>query len=183
VIVLAFYSAYLTDIHGYHRYDTDHNELWHNYGSRHKRRQNLWTVWLNTAKDHKRPTKNHKGPQRSIKQDRKGTTITAKEHYGLGCRKLVPIEINSALYSNACQDSLKLTHSLQCLFCTCLVVTQLLICIVKICELWNENNCHVISIIVTTTYRLSTVKLGLTDVHSSVCNQQRLLRALSTYLL
>ena len=45
-----------------------------------------------------------------------------------------------------------------------------------------KNNRSVISIIVTTTYRLSTVKLGPTDVHNSVCNQQRLLRALTAYL-
>jgi len=40
----------------------------------------------------------------------------------------------------------------------------------------------VISIIVTTTYRLSTAKLGPNDIHSSVCNQQTLLRALTAYL-
>ena len=42
-----------------------------------------------TAKDHKGPTKD---PQR-----------TAKEHYGLSCRKLAPIELNCALYSSARQ--------------------------------------------------------------------------------
>ena len=38
-------------------------------------------------------TKYRKGPQR-----------TAKEHYGLSCRKLAPIELNGALYSSARQD-------------------------------------------------------------------------------
>ena len=42
-----------------------------------------YAVWLNTAKD----------PQR-----------TAKDHYGLSCRKLAPIELNGALYSSARQD-------------------------------------------------------------------------------
>jgi len=45
-------------------------------------------------------TKYRKGPTK----DRKGALRrTAKEHYRLGCRKLAPIEINGALYSNACQ--------------------------------------------------------------------------------
>jgi len=44
-------------------------------------------VRLNTAKDHKGPTKD---PQ--------------KEHYGLSCRKLAPIELNGALYSSVRQD-------------------------------------------------------------------------------
>ena len=35
---------------------------------------------------------------------RKGPQKTAKEHYGLSCRKLAPIELNSALYSSARQD-------------------------------------------------------------------------------
>ena len=63
-------------------------------------------VWLNTAKG---MTKYHKGPQK--------TQRIAKEHYGLGCRKLAPTEINAR------QDSSKLAHSLQCLFCACLVLT------------------------------------------------------------
>jgi len=46
----------------------------------------------------------------------------------------------------------------------CLLGTHYsLICIVKISDLRNKNNC-VISIIVTNTYRLSTVKLGPSDV-------------------
>jgi len=36
--------------------------------------------------------------------------------YGLGWRKLVLVEISSALYSNAYQYSSKVAHSLQCLF-------------------------------------------------------------------
>ena len=76
-------------------------------------------------------TKYHRGPQNTIK-DRKGALHriakdpqrTAKEHYGLGCRKLAPIEISGALYSSARQDSSKLAHSLQCLFFACLVVTS-----------------------------------------------------------
>ena len=60
------------------------------------------------TKYRKGPTKNHKGPQRSITQDHRGSAIpqrTAKEHYGLSCRKLVPIgELNGALYSSARQD-------------------------------------------------------------------------------
>ena len=125
----------------------------------------------------------HSIAMHSLTQDCKGPQRTAKENYGLGCRKLAPIEINGALYSNACQDSSKLGHSLQCLFCVCVVVTSHWFALSKfVFELWNENNCYVISIIVTTTYRLSTVKLGPTDAHSSVCNQQRLLHALTTYL-
>jgi len=50
--------------------------------------------------------------------------MTAKEHYELVCRKLAPIEINGALYSNARQNSSKLAHSLQSLFSACLVVTS-----------------------------------------------------------
>jgi len=66
-------------------------------------------------------TKYRKGPTK----DRKGALRrTAKEHYRLGCRKLAPIEISGALYSNARQDSSKLAHSLQYLFCACLVVTS-----------------------------------------------------------
>ena len=42
-------------------------------------------------------TKYHKG---STKDPQK----TAKEHYGLSCRKLAPIELNGALYSSARQD-------------------------------------------------------------------------------
>jgi len=57
-----------------------------------------------------------------------------------------------------------------------------MVCTVKVCELRNENNCYVISITVTTTNRLSTVKLGPTGIRSSLCNQQRLLRALTTFL-
>ena len=34
---------------------------------------------------------------------RKGSQRTAKEHYGLSCRKLAPIELNCALYSSARQ--------------------------------------------------------------------------------
>ena len=60
-------------------------------------------------------TKYRKGPQRSITQDtltgpqRIGNTAkdpqrTAKEHYGLSCRKLASIELNGALYSSARQD-------------------------------------------------------------------------------
>jgi len=38
-------------------------------------------------------TKYRKGPQR-----------TAKEHYGLTCTKLAPIELNGPLYTSALQD-------------------------------------------------------------------------------
>ena len=41
----------------------------------------------------------------------------------LGLRKLVLVEINGALYSNAYQYSSKLGHSLQCLF-LCLLGTH-----------------------------------------------------------
>ena len=43
-------------------------------------------------------------------QYRKDPQRTAKEHYGLSCRKLAPLELNGALYSNACQDFSKLAH-------------------------------------------------------------------------
>jgi len=38
-------------------------------------------------------------------------------------QETAPIEISGALYSNVHQDSSKLPHSLQCLFCACLVLT------------------------------------------------------------
>jgi len=42
-------------------------------------------------------------------------------------RKLAPTEINGALYSNARQDSSKLAHSFQCLFCAYLILTTALV--------------------------------------------------------
>jgi len=45
-------------------------------------------------------TKYRKGPQTTAKDPQK----TAKEHYGLSCRKLAPTELNGALYSSARQD-------------------------------------------------------------------------------
>ena len=45
-------------------------------------------------------TKYRKGPQRTTKDPQR----TAKEHYGLSCRKLTPIELNGALYCSARQD-------------------------------------------------------------------------------
>ena len=63
-------------------------------------------VWLNTAKDHKR----------ALHRTTKDPWKTAKEHYGIVCRKLALIEISAALYSNAHQGSSKLAYSLQCLF-------------------------------------------------------------------
>jgi len=42
-------------------------------------------------------TKYRKGPTKYRQR-------TAKEHYGLSCRKLAPIELNGALYSSARQD-------------------------------------------------------------------------------
>ena len=42
-------------------------------------------------------TKYRKGPTKDPQR-------TAKEHYGLSCRKLTPIELNGALYSSARQD-------------------------------------------------------------------------------
>ena len=116
-------------------------------------------------------TKYRKGPQMTAKEHYTGLQRTAKEHYVLGCRKLAPIEINGALYSNAHQDSSKLAHSFQCLFCACLVVTSRWFAL-SVFVSYEMKITVVISIIVTTTYRLSTVKLGPTDVHSRVCNQQ-----------
>jgi len=56
------------------------------------------------AKYRKGPTKEHyTGPQR-IGNTAKDPQKTAKEHYGLSCRKLAPIELNGALYSSARQD-------------------------------------------------------------------------------
>ena len=46
-------------------------------------------------------TKYRKGP---TKDSQKNPQRTAKEHYGLSCRKLTPIELNGALYSSARQD-------------------------------------------------------------------------------
>jgi len=59
------------------------------------------------TKYRKGPQMTAKDPQRSITQDHRGSAIlqrTAKEHYGLSCRKLAPIELNGALYSSARQD-------------------------------------------------------------------------------
>ena len=70
---------------------------------------------------HKKTTKDRKG---ALHRTAKDPQRTSKEHYGLGCRKLAPTEINGALYSNARQDSSKLADSLQCLFCACLIVTS-----------------------------------------------------------
>ena len=49
------------------------------------------------TKYRKGPAKDHEGPTKDAQR-------TAKEHYGLSCRKLAPIELNGALYSSACQD-------------------------------------------------------------------------------
>ena len=42
--------------------------------------------------------------QHGMTKYRKGPQRTAKEHYGLSCRKLTPIELNGVLYSSARQD-------------------------------------------------------------------------------
>ena len=42
-------------------------------------------------------TKYRKGPTKDPQR-------TAKEHYGLSCRKLAPVELNGALYSSARQN-------------------------------------------------------------------------------
>jgi len=53
------------------------------------------------TKYRKGPTKEHyTGPQR-MGNTAKDPQMTAKEHYGLSCRKLAPIELNGALYSSA----------------------------------------------------------------------------------
>ena len=92
-------------------------------------------VWLNTAKDRKRPQ-----------------------------RKLAPIEINGALYSisNACQDSSKLAHWLQCLFCACLVLTTPWFALSK----FLIYKIKIIALLLLLP-RPSTVKLGPTDVPST----------------
>ena len=53
----------------------------------------FFRVWLNTAKDHKRPQR------------------TAKEHCGLGCRKLAPIEINDDDDDDCSDSGLKAPNS------------------------------------------------------------------------
>ena len=56
---------------------------------------------------HARCAKDRKGPQRTAKgigNTTKDPQRTAKEHYGLSCRKLAPIELNGALYASAHQD-------------------------------------------------------------------------------
>jgi len=67
----------------------------------------------NTIKDRKGPqwttVEHYTGPQR-IGNTAKDPQMTAKEHYGLSCRKLAPLKLNGALYSNACQDFSKLAH-------------------------------------------------------------------------
>jgi len=56
------------------------------------------------TKYRKGPTKErYTGPQR-IGNTAKDPQMTAKEHYGLSCRKLAPFELNGALYSSARQD-------------------------------------------------------------------------------
>ena len=56
------------------------------------------------TKYRKGPAKEHyTGPQR-IGSTAKDPQRTAKEHYGLSCRKLAPVELNGALSSSARQD-------------------------------------------------------------------------------
>ena len=104
-------------------------------------------------------TKYRKRPQRSITQDHRGSAIPQRTHKGTLWAKLQETGTN---WTEWCLSNL--AHSLQCLYCGCLVVTSRWFALPKICELRNENNCYVISITVTSTYRLSTVKLWPTDV-------------------
>ena len=133
-----------------------------------------FAVWLNTAKDHNGPTKDREGALHRTAKDCKGTLWARLQEIGTNWNQWCFIFQYAPRFFK--------TRSFTSVFILCLLGSHWsLICIVKICELRNENN-YVISIILTTTYGLSTVKLGPTDVHSGVCNQQRLLRALTAYL-
>ena len=101
-------------------------------------------------------------------KDRKGSQRTANEHYGLGSGNWHQLK-SMVSYVFQCAPTFFKSRSFTSVFILCLFVSHYsLICIVEISVWRNKNNCYVIGIIVTTTYRLSTVKLGPTDVPSLV---------------
>jgi len=104
-------------------------------------------------------TKYRKGPQETTK-DCKVTLWARLQEIGTNWNQWCLIF--------QCAPRFFKTRSFTSVFILCLLSTHYsLICIVRIFDLRNKNNCYVISIIVTTTYRpmeLSIVKLRPTDV-------------------
>jgi len=117
--------------------------------------------------------KNHKGPKKTAKgitKYRKGPQETTKDCKVILWARLQEIGTNWNQWCLIfqCAPRFFKTRSFTSVFILCLLSTHCsLICIVRIFDLRNKNNCYVISIIVTTTYRpmeLSIVKLRPTDV-------------------
>jgi len=117
----------------------------------HHNRTATQRVWLNTTKD-------CKGPQRTtngMTKYRKGCKKTTNDCKGTLWARLQEIDTNWnqwCLIIFQCAPKFFKTRSFTSVFILCLLGTHYwLICIVKIFDLRNKNNCYVISIIVTTT--------------------------------